>query len=72
VRERGRERVTAGGLAVGVKLSFDAMVVGGGQSDGCLANPTSTNKDHWCEAFCQTNNPLDQLVVSREDPRWWG
>lgn len=53
------------------KPSFNTIVVEDGQSDGCLADSTSTNQSDWHEAIREGNNLLDQLIASEEDPRWW-
>ena len=72
MRERGRELVTPDKPTICVKPTFDAIVVEDGQGDGRLANPASTNQSNWREMFSEINNLLDQLVASKEDPRWWG
>jgi len=56
--------------AVIPKPLLNAIVVEDGQSDGCLANPAGINEGERSEVFCQTNDLLDQLVTSKEGPRW--
>jgi len=53
------------------KPLLDAVVVEDGQSDGGLANPAGTDEGERSEVFCQINDFLDQLVASKEGPRWW-
>jgi hypothetical protein len=72
VKERGRGLVTADEPTVVAKPSFDAIVVEDGESDGRLATPASTNQSNRRERFRESDSLLDQLVASKEDPRWWG
>ena len=61
---RSREFVATYESTVFAKPSFDTIVVKDGQGNGRLANSASTNQCDWCEAFCEANNLLDQLVTS--------
>jgi len=56
------------------KPLFDSIVVENIQSDGGLANSTSTNEGDWNEVLGKIDYLLDQLVASEEGPRWrrWG
>ena len=56
------------------KPLFDPIVVKNSQSDGSLANSTSTNEGDRNEVLGKIDYPLDQLVASEEGPRWrrWG
>ena len=51
---------------------FDAIVMEGGQSDGCLADSTGTNESDGFDLFGQVNNFLDQFVTSKTGLRCWG
>ena len=63
--ERGRELVTANESTVLAKPSFDTTVVKDGQANGRLANSAGTNQCDRCEAFCEADNLLDQLVAPK-------
>jgi len=56
------------------KSAFDAIVVEDGQSGGCLVSSASTNEGNWNEVLSEIDYLLDQLVASKEGPRWrgWG
>ena len=69
---RGVELVTTYEPSVVTEPLFDAAVVKDGQSDGRLADPAGTNESNWGQVFCEPNDLLDQLVASKEIPRWWG
>ena len=56
--------------AVVTETLLDAIVMEDGQSGACLANSASTDENDRSEVFCQTEDLLNQLVVSVEDP-WW-
>ena len=66
------ELVTTYEPTVVTKSLFNAVVVKDGQSDGRLADPAGTNKSNWSQVFCEANDLLDQLVASKEVPRWRG
>jgi hypothetical protein len=53
---------------------LDAIVVEDSQGDGSLANSAGTNESDRSELFCEAHDFLDQLVASKEGPRWlwWG
>jgi len=70
MRERGGELVTTDEPAVVAETLFDAIVVEDGESDGRLADSANTNESEGNEVFCQTGELLDQLVSSKEVPRW--
>jgi len=53
------------------KSSFDAIAVEDGQSGRSLANSARTDQSDWGQGFCETNDLFDQIVASKEDPRWW-
>ena len=69
--ERGRELVAADEPTVVAKTLFDAIVVEDGESDGRLANSTNPDESEWSKLFCQTDELPDQLISSKEFPRWW-
>jgi len=54
-----------------MEVLFDAIIVEDGQNGGSLANPTSTDQSDWGEVFCENNDLFNQVVASKEDPRWW-
>jgi hypothetical protein len=62
--ERCRELVTSYESTILPKSLLDAIVMEDSQSDGCLANPTSTNQSDWGETFYQGDDFLDQIVTS--------
>ena len=62
--ERGGKLVATDESTVLAKSSLDTIIVEDSQCSGCLANSTSTDQSDRCEAFCQANNLLDQLVAS--------
>jgi hypothetical protein len=74
MRERGWELVAADEPTVVAKPLFDPIVVEDGQGDGSLANSAGTNESDRSELLCKAENFLDQLVTSKEGPRWlwWG
>ena len=53
------------------KPLFDAIVVEGGQSDVCLANPTSINQGDGPKIVYETNDSLSKFVASEEYSLWW-
>jgi hypothetical protein len=69
---RGGELVATNEPPVLAKTSLDAIVVEGGQSNGCLPDPACTDESDWCEGIGETDDPLDQLVASETGPRWRG
>jgi len=50
------------------KPLLDAIVMEDFQSDGCLANPASTDESNRNQVVCQIDDLLDQLVTPKEDP----
>jgi len=69
MNECGRELITSDKPAVLAKPLFDAMVMKNSQSDGCLADPASTDESDWSQVFGKTGDPLDQFVTSKTGPR---
>jgi len=69
--ERGGEFVATDEPTIVTKPSSDATIVEDRQGGGRLANSASTDQSDWGEVFCETNNSLDQVVTSEEDPWWW-
>ena len=69
--ERGGELVATNEPPVVAEPLLDAMVMEDSQGDGGLSNSASADESERDEVFCATNDPLDQLVTSIEDPRWW-
>ena len=57
--------------AVATETLLDTIVVEDGQSGACLANSASTDESDRSEVSCQTDDLLNQLVASIEDPWWW-
>jgi hypothetical protein len=41
------------------------------ESDGSFPDSAGTDEGDGSEVFCEINDLLDQLVPSKEDPRWW-
>ena len=64
------ELVTTDEPTVVTKSLFDPIVVEDGQDDGCLADSAGADQGDWSEALCEMDDLLDQLVASKEDPRW--
>ena len=56
--------------AVVAEPCFDAIVTKDSQGDRSLANPAGTNEGNRREVFYETDDLVDQLVASKEDPRW--
>jgi hypothetical protein len=52
------------------KPLLDAIVVEDDQRDGSLADSTGTDESDGSKVFRKTGDLLDQLVPSKEDPRW--
>ena len=48
---------------------FDASIVKEGQDYGCLPNPAGPDQSDWCEVLCETDDPLDQIIASKEVSR---
>jgi len=69
--ERGGELVAADESAVGTEALLDAIVVENDESNGRLANSTNTSESERSEVFCHTDYLLDQVVSSKDVPRWW-
>ena len=69
---RSGEPVATDESTVIAKSFLDAIVVENSQSDGCFPNPTWANESNRGTVFSESNNPLDQLVASETDLRWWG
>ena len=70
----GGELVATDESTVVAKPFLDAIVVEDSQRDGRLANSSDANESGWSEGFYETDDLLDQLVTSKEGPRWrwWG
>ena len=68
--EGGGELVATDESAIVTESLLYAIVVEGGKSDTGLADSAGTNESKWGEVFCKTGDPLDQLVSSKEGPRW--
>ena len=69
---RGGKLIATDEATVVPESVFDAVMMEDGQSDGCLANPASTNESDGCEVFRQTYDLLDQFVTSKAGSRCWG
>ena len=69
VGARGGELITMDEPTVAAKSLFDPIVVEDGQDERCLANSACADQSDWCEASCETNNLLDRLFASKEEPR---
>lgn len=54
---------------VDAKPLFDAIVVEDSESDRGLPNPAWTDESNWSEVLRETDDFLNQLVPSEEDPR---
>jgi len=74
MRARGREFVAANESTVVTKPLLDPVVVENGQGDRSLADSASTDEGDWGEVLSEIDYLLDQLVASKERPRWqrWG
>ena len=68
--EGGGELVTADEPAVDAESLLDVIIVEDGESDGRLSDSANTNESEWSGVFCQTDKIPDQLVSSKEVPRW--
>ena len=68
--ERGGELVATNEPPVITEPLLDAMVVEDSQGDGGLSNSAGADESERNEVFCTIKNLLDQLVTSKEDPRW--
>ena len=69
---QGKELVAANEPTVMAKPLLDPIIVENGQSDGHLSNSTSANECDRGEVLSETNNLLNQFVVSEEGPWWQG
>jgi len=69
---RGGELIAADESTAIAKSLFDATIVEDGQSGGCLASSAGTNESDWDEVLSEIDDLLDQLVASKEGPRWRG
>jgi hypothetical protein len=67
-----RELIAANKSAIFAKPILDARVVEGGQRDGCLADPSDTDKSNGRQVFSEDNDLFDELVASETGPRRWG
>ena len=67
----GGEFVTTDEPTVGSEPFLDAMMVEDGQSDGGFAYPPWADESEWGQAFCKTNDSLDQGIASETCPRRW-
>ena len=70
MNKRGWELVASDEPTILTKPLLDAMVMKNGQSDGRLADPTSTDESDWSQVFGETDDPSDQFVASEAGP--WG
>ena len=68
----GWELVTTNELAAMSKPLLDSIVVKNGQGDGGLANPSGADESDWTKVFGEMDYLLDQLLASKESPRWRG
>ena len=70
----GGELVATDESTVVAKPFLDAVIVEDSQGNGCLSNSARTDESSWSEGFYETNDLLDQVVTSKEGPRWrwWG
>ena len=46
---------------------FDATIVEDSEGNGGLADSAGTDESDGSEVVCETNNPLDPFVASKED-----
>ena len=51
------------------KPLFNALIVEDGQDDGCFADSAGTDQSDGGEALCEMDDPLNQLVASKAEPR---
>ena len=70
--ERRWEPITTDESTLVAKPLFDAMVMEDIHGDRSLPNPAGTDESEWGEVFCETDDLIDQLVASEENPRWPG
>ena len=70
--ERGGELVATDEPTVSAEPLPDAIVVEDSQGDGGLPASASTDESERREVLCTADYLLDQLVASKEDPRWRG
>ena len=66
---RGRKFVTTDDSAILAKPPFDSMVVESSWIDRCLSDPPAPTRAIDYEAFRRTDNPVNRLAPSTEDPR---
>ena len=57
--ERGGELIATDEPAIVTETLLDAVFMENGQSDGGLADSSSTNESEWSEVFCKADDPLD-------------
>ena len=69
--ERGGELVAANEPAVVTETLLNTIVMEGGQSNRRLSNSAGTNEGEWSEVFREADDLLDQLIASKDGPRWW-
>ena len=65
---RGGELVAADEPTIMSKPLLDPIVVENGQSDGRLANSSSTDESDWSKVLSEIDDLLDQFVSSEEGP----
>jgi len=71
VSARCGELIATDEPAIFAKPPFNSIVVENGENDGRFADSTNTDQSYRQEAFCKTNDLLDQRVASKERPWWW-
>ena len=69
---RGRKLVATDESTVIAKPLLDPTVVKNGEGDSGLSNPASSNESNRGEILSELDYLFDQLVTSKEGPRWWG
>ena len=67
---RCRELIAANESTVMTKPLLDSIVVENCQGDRRLADSASTNESDWNKVLNEIDHLLDQLVASKEGPRW--
>ena len=68
---RGGKLVASDEPTVAAEPLLDTIVVEDSQCNGCLANAAGTDEGDWVEVLGEVDYLLDQLVATKEDPRWW-
>ena len=52
------------------KPLFNALIVEDGQDEGRFTDAASTDQSDGGEALSEMNDPVNQFVASKEEPRW--